>query len=321
VEKAGPAAAIAVLLLAACAARSPLPEQAPASSAEVDLTPPLLVEPAEPSFPEEPAPPLAASPGEARPLVPGDSIEVVVHGSPDLSMAFTVPSGGSVTFPPLGPVAVAGRTPFELEVALAAGLREEGILLDPQVAVLVKAYEPRRVYVLDGVRRPGDYALPEGRALRLTQVIALAGGFLETARREQVTLFRTRSDGTVGREPFDAGAILAGSAADPPVLPEDTLVVAVQDTLEERIFVAGQVKHPGAYAFRVSEGVTVLRAIVLAGGFDKYADTEGVVVVRAGEDGRGRTIRVDLKAALAGEPSKDLPLRPGDVVIVPESFF
>jgi polysaccharide biosynthesis/export protein len=318
VERTVRIAALAALL-AGCATRGPSPGSPVREESAADAPPLERIETGGFAIPEDLLPAQAApvDRGEPRPLVPGDSIELLVHGSPDLSLAFTVPDGGSVSVPPLGPVAVAGRTPFELESALASGLREAGILLEPKVAVLVKSYAPRRVYVLDGVRRPGDYALPEGRPLRLTQVIALAGGFLETARRDRVTLFRARADGTVGREAFDAGAILAGSAPDPAVFPEDTLVVAAQDTLEERIFVAGQVKHPGAYAFRLSEGVTVLRAIVLAGGFDKYADADNVVVVRAG----GAPVRVDLKAALAGDPAKDIRLEPGDVVIVPESFF
>lgn len=305
-------AAVAALL-AGCATRGPSPGSPVREESAADAPPLERIETGGFAIPED-FPPAQRAPvdlGEPRPLVPGDSIELLVHGSPDLSLAFTVPDGGSVSVPPLGQV------PEARADSSSKGVREAGILLEPKVAVLVKSYAPRRVYVLDGVRRPGDYALPEGRPLRLTQVIALAGGFLETARRDRVTLFRARADGTVGREAFDAGAILAGSAPDPAVFPEDTLVVAAQDTLEERIFVAGQVKHPGAYAFRLSEGVTVLRAIVLAGGFDKYADADNVVVVRAG----GAPVRVDLKAALAGDPVQDIRLEPGDVVIVPESFF
>jgi polysaccharide export outer membrane protein len=313
------ALSLAAILLAGCSARGPgrtplepaadLPLE-PASLSEEDATSPRD------SAPSSPAP--LPSP---RALAPGDEIEIVVHGSPDLSLSFIVPEGGAVTVPPLGPTPIAGRTPFELEAALVEGFRDAGVLVDPKVAVLVKTYAPRRVYVLDGVRRPKEYDLPEGRPLRLTQVIALAGGFLETARREKVAIFRDGGEEGPSRLEFDANAILAGSAPDPVVLADDTVVVAVQDGIEERIFVAGRVKHPGAYAFRLEEGVTVLRAIVLAGGLDKFADSSNVVVVREGADGQRRRLRVDLSEVLGGDASKDLPLLPGDVVIVPESFF
>jgi len=314
-----PLFSLAAALLAACAAggsgrRDSPPVAEPVSAWESEGR---LPEPDD--VPPPPPPPDAGA--APRALAPGDEIAVVVHGSPDLSLAFTVPADGAVTFPPLGPTPIAGRTPFELEEVLAGGLRDAGVLVDPRVAVLVKAYAPRRVFVLDGVRRPKDYDLPGGRPLRLTQVIALAGGFLETARREKVTVFRETADGGRARHEFDANAILAGRADDPIVYPNDTVVVAVQDGIEERIFVAGRVKHPGAYDFRLEEGVTVLRAIVLAGGLDKFADTSKVVVVREDGDGIRRHLRVDLAQVLGGDASKDLPLLPGDVVIVPESFF
>jgi len=73
-------------------------------------------------------------------------------------------------------------------------------------------------------------------------------------------------------------------------------------------FVNGLVDKPGGYPF--TPGLTVRKAISIAGGFKERASKEKINVIRE-EDTKGLSQRVSL----------DAPVRPGDIITVEESFF
>ena len=74
-----------------------------------------------------------------------------------------------------------------------------------------------------------------------------------------------------------------------------------------QFYVNGEVEKPGGYNFR--EGMTVQRAITLAGGFTERASRSKIKLVR--ENGSGVAIDVALSTTV----------QPGDVITVEESFF
>jgi polysaccharide export outer membrane protein len=84
--------------------------------------------------------------------------------------------------------------------------------------------------------------------------------------------------------------------------------VSVYITRYRNFFVSGEVKSPGGYAYE--EGLTVLKAVTLAGGFTDKAAT-GRIKIKRLKDNDEVTISASLK---------DIVL-PDDVIVVPESFF
>ncbi|MHC4600332.1 MAG: polysaccharide biosynthesis/export family protein, partial [Planctomycetota bacterium] len=62
------------------------------------------------------------------------------------------------------------------------------------------------------------------------------------------------------------------------------------------------------------------KAISLAGGFSRRADSNGTVVIRATPEGQ-KVIRVRVKSVVSRETEKQVRLEPGDIVFVPERFF
>lgn len=262
---------------------------------------------------------------QGRRIVDGDKLRIQVYGQDDLSLEeVRVPLDGRFTYPALGTLVALGKTPRQLEEEIRTGLEERGLVRGARVGVLVTEFQPRRVYLLDGVRRPRDYDLPEGRDLRLTQVLAMAGGFLETADRRRITIIRRHDDGRRELIRVDGEDILLRGQIEKDLIvqEDDTIIVGIEDDQEERIYVAGRVQKPGAYDYRVTDGCTVLQAIVHAGGFAKYADEATVIVIRTDrESGRRRHIKVNIGEVLSGHPEKDIALTPSDIVVVPESFF
>ena len=97
--------------------------------------------------------------------------------------------------------------------------------------------------------------------------------------------------------------------------------VLVERANSRRVFLLGQVRSPGAIEFPADEGLTILQAIARAGGFTPIAAPNRVSIIRS-EDGTEKKITVNVTAIInSGDKSKDLQLRPDDVIAVPESIF
>jgi polysaccharide biosynthesis/export protein len=97
--------------------------------------------------------------------------------------------------------------------------------------------------------------------------------------------------------------------------------VLVDRSSSRRVFILGQVKSPGAYEISADEGLTVVQAIAHAGGFTDVAAVDRVNVVRS-ERGAQTKIVVNVGAIMkGGDGSKDIKLKPDDVVSVPETIF
>lgn len=85
------------------------------------------------------------------------------------------------------------------------------------------------------------------------------------------------------------------------------------------ISVLGQVQKPGS--FEIKGRLTVTRAIAQAGGLTKTASPNGTRIIRKYND-REEIIPVRLNDILkGGDLTHDISLLPGDLIVVPESFF
>jgi polysaccharide export outer membrane protein len=121
-----------------------------------------------------------------------------------------------------------------------------------------------------------------------------------------------------GLSPAAAEALIGEILAkDYLVDPRVTLLVRETKGLQVTIF--GHVKNPGAYTLAHHEKISLLELIARAGGFTDMANTKGVRVIRREED-RERVLRFNVAAMLKGRGrQKDVPLKPGDVITVPET--
>ncbi len=85
------------------------------------------------------------------------------------------------------------------------------------------------------------------------------------------------------------------------------------------ISVLGQVNKPGS--FEIKGRLTVTRAIAQAGGLTSTASPNRTRLIRR-HNGRQEIISIRLNDILRdGDLTQDLTLRPGDLIVVPESFF
>ncbi len=85
------------------------------------------------------------------------------------------------------------------------------------------------------------------------------------------------------------------------------------------IAIIGEVVKPGSYS--LNGAMTVLKAISKAGGFTPIAAPGGVKILRT-VNGEEAVIEVDVgEITKDGDLGKDVPLKRGDTIVVPESFF
>lgn len=122
---------------------------------------------------------------------PGDEVEVNVLSAPELTRTVTVGPDGRIQLPMIEAVRAADRTPEELEAALITAY--SGQLRAPEIDVVAKSYGSRQVFVGGEVARPGVYEMPA--YVDALQAVAMAGGFLSSAKRDDV-LILSRASGS-----------------------------------------------------------------------------------------------------------------------------
>ncbi len=134
----------------------------------------------------------AASCGEYK-IETGDLLLITVYDQTDLTTKVRV-TNGELSFPLIGNVKAEGLTVGELTKTIEDRLRED-YLVNPKVNVVVEEYNPRKVFVLGSVDKPGAYELPANRPTTVIEAITMAGGFSKVADRNGTKVIRKTAAG------------------------------------------------------------------------------------------------------------------------------
>lgn len=103
-------------------------------------------------------------------------------------------------------------------------------------------------------------------------------------------------------------------------LSEPNVTVIVKEFVGQQVFVGGEVNAPGIIP--ISGKLTILRAILQAGGFKETAHTSSVVIISRNPGNMPEARKVNIKKVISGKaPENDIALRPFDVVYVPKTFI
>jgi polysaccharide export outer membrane protein len=243
------------------------------------------------------------SPSEAEQhrLSPGDTISLQVFGESDLSLSHVrIPQSGAVSFPLIGAVEVAGQTTNQVESIVSQKL-SQGYIRDPRLSITIDSYRP--IFIKGAVQNIGAFPYTEG--LTIAKALALAGGAKNSAKKEGVSISR---DGSIVSELLSLDSQYRISSGD---------IISVSEELggDEGsafyVYLHGEVNRPGEYLFR--RGLTVEKAVVLAGGFTLRASRKKISVSRAvdPESTPEKLKKVPLF----------LPIEPGDIIDVGASWF
>ncbi|WP_224368873.1 polysaccharide biosynthesis/export family protein [Hyalangium versicolor] len=127
-----------------------------------------------------------AGSGQASTMGPGDMVEVRVFQEPDHSGVWRVSPEGTIDYPLCGKVTLAGRTSSTAADALQECLAR--YLRRPQVSVLIREYNSKKIFVFGEVQKPGTF--PYDGEMSIIQAITLAGGFTRTAAQNSTNVTR-----------------------------------------------------------------------------------------------------------------------------------
>ena len=233
----------------------------------------------------------------------GDMVRVTVFRNPELTTEGRVSERGTILFPMIGEVNIAGLTPSQAGARIADKLRSGKYVVNPEVTVSMMQVNSRQVSVLGNVVKPGRYPLDSTTA-HLTDVIALAGGVGPTGS-DEVTVITNRGGkqeklNVDMAEMFRRGDLTRNITLEP----GDTIYVHKAPM----VYVYGEVQKGGAY--RVEPNMTVMQAIAMGGGITPRGTERGIKISR--RDGTG-VRRID--ASLTDN------VQPDDVIYVRESLF
>lgn len=123
---------------------------------------------------------------------PGDEVEIIVYSAPELTRVASIGPDGRLALPLIGAVRAADLTANELHDVLVAAYAAH--LRMPELTVTPRSYGSRQVFVGGEVARPGIYEMPAN--IDAFQAVALAGGFLPSARRGDVLILSRASGAT-----------------------------------------------------------------------------------------------------------------------------
>lgn len=246
---------------------------------------------------------------------PRDLVAIRVFEEPTLNVDLRVNDDGTIRLPLVGNVPAEGLTEDELTRRLQEIL-ESQLLQRASVSVEILEYKSRPISVIGAVRSAGS--LEYSGRLTLLEAITQAGG-LSSSHGDSVVVLRRANNGLTDQVAVSVEDLLV--RADPdvniPIFAND--LINVPEAQEVTIYLLGEVSGAGAITFRSTERVTLLAAIARAGGLTERASKK-LLVKRRGAGGRTEEIVVRYKRILNGrEP--DLELKPGDVIVVKESFF
>jgi len=243
---------------------------------------------------------------------PNDLLEITVVGIDELDSTVRVSESGTISLSLIGQVGVAGMTRAEAAAEIEAAL--ERYVRQPEVIIEIQEFQSQQYTVMGAVASSGIHKI-EGET-RILEALSTAGGINAAEAAGTISIIREGLDGFP--IVIDAADLVDRGDMAFNILVEADDVINVVRKPRYSIYMHGQIASPGDYELR--EPITLLRAIAMAGGLADRAAAKRIKILRTGPDGRPQTIECNLKDIESGE-APDVPIRAGDVIVVPETVF
>lgn len=261
----------------------------------------------------------------AQAIGAADLLAISVYGAPEFTRTVRVSAEGLIRLPMLrAQINAQGLMPAEVETRIRAALEQEQILVDPAVTVTIAEYHSRPISVMGAVRAPLTFqALGK---TPLLEALTRAQGLSEDAGPE-ILLTRSPDGGDAGRvEHIPVTKLI--DAADPAW----NLTLEGGETIRVpqagRVFVAGNVKHPGSFRVGGTGDITVLKALALAEGLAPFATKDAYIFravprgVASGGGGASGEARTEIPVALSKimeRTAPDVALGANDILFIPDN--
>jgi polysaccharide export outer membrane protein len=246
----------------------------------------------------------------ALPIGAGDFLDVSEFHTPEFHTAVRVSAAGTVLLPLVGEVNVNALSEQQAARVIEKAFVTDGMLLHPQVSVLVTSAVGQDVSVMGEVARPGVYPFTVHH--RLLDLISAASGLSPNAGR-LVSVVHRDDPHTPRPVVLDPSGIDLKAEHNPELMPGDTVVISRAGL----VYVIGDVVRPGGFAVDPVQGLTVVQALSLAWGATPNAGASKAILIRDQAGGRTLTT-LNLRRMIRGQ-DPDQPVRDRDILFIPDS--
>ena len=258
----------------------------------------------------------------------GDQVHITMKEDEEVTFEGEVSTNGFVTLPFLGAAHIYGITEKEAELKLKKELEDE-LYQKATISVVVVKKAIGYVYIYGAVEEAGRVEIPPEGKIASLQAISETKGLSKwgnpdaayVLKKDARTELFTKHKLDLEKAYNDLGSkhniiltkddiIVIPSLADGAVAPGSI-----------QVMVAGKVEEPGVVLFEPGETPSLVRAILKAGNFNKFADKRKVRIVRKTPT-KTEIIKVNVAQLLdQGQIERDIKLISGDLIIIDESWI
>ena len=214
---------------------------------------------------------------------PGDTVQVQVFGKEPAQYNLVVSREGTLQFPGIGPVSVAGLSFADMQGVIRAHIEEQTI--GNRVSISMGALRSIRVFILGDANRPGSYTV--SALTTMTNALFVSGGIKPIGSLRDIQL--KRRGRIVARLDLYDLLLRGDTSGDARLQPGDVIFIP---PVGASVGVAGEVRRPAIYELRKEN--TVEQAVKLAGGLLPTAYPQATQIERINERGERTLVDLDI---------------------------
>ena len=258
----------------------------------------------------------------------GDLIHITMKEDQEVKFEGEVSTNGFITLPYLGALKISDLTEEKAENSIQKAL-EKDLYQKATISVVVVKKAIGHIFIYGAVNSPGKIEIPLEGTISVAQAISEVGGFSKWADPKKAYYIQKElSDNSLKQESINFAAVYNNLASEENVKLSRNDIIVIPSLADGavtpgsiEVIVDGKVNSPGVILFEPGERPTLVRAIIKAGNFNKFADKSDVRLVRR-TNGKTTIIKVDVKEMLEkGQIHKDIKLQSGDLIIIDESWI